>query len=90
MAGIAELLLPALLANVPYALTQTYSGHVGSMAASLAILGAMVIVLVASLVFSRWPHLPADPRTLAGSIYYVARSPRLHVDLHGCELALQN
>ena len=66
-----------------------YSGHVGSTAASLAILGLMVAVLVVSLVFSRWPHLPVDPRTLAGSIYYVSRSGRLREDLCGRRLALE-
>ena len=88
MAGIAELLLPALLANIPYALTQTYDGHVGATAASLAILGIMVILLTASLIFVRWPHLPVDPRTLAGAIYYVSRSERLLADLKGQRLAL--
>ncbi|KAK0644615.1 hypothetical protein B0T16DRAFT_417988 [Cercophora newfieldiana] len=90
MAGAAELLLPALLANVPFALTSTYDGHVGSTAGSLAILGSMVAVLVVTLIFSRWPHLPVDPRTLAGSIYYVSRSARLRADLCGRRLALQS
>ena len=90
MAGAAELLLPALLANVPFALTQTYAGHVGSTIAALILLGAMLVVLVASLVFVRWPHLPVDPRTLAGAIYYVVGSRRLRRDLRGRKLALRD
>ncbi len=90
MAGAAELLLPALLANVPFALTQTYAGHVGSTIAALVLLGAMLAVLVASLAFVRWPHLPVDPRTLAGAIYYVAGSRRLRRDLRGRKLALRD
>jgi len=90
MAGLAELLLPTLLANIPFALTSTYPGHVGSTAASLSILGLMVAVLGASLIFTRWPHLPVDPRTLAGSIYYVSRSERLQADLRGRRLALHS
>ena len=90
MAGAAELLLPALLANVPFALTQTYAGHVGSTIAALVLLGAMLAVLVASLVFVRWPHLPVDPRTLAGAIYYVVGSRRLRSDLRGRKVALRD
>ncbi len=79
MAAVAEVLLPALLANVPFVLTLTYDGHVDGTAGSMAILGVMVVVLLASLAVS-WPHLPVDPRTLAGAIYYVAASPRLQED----------
>jgi len=53
MAGIADIFLPALLANVPFALTQTYRGWMASTSASLAVLAVMVVILVASLLFSR-------------------------------------
>lgn len=88
MTGIAEIFLPALLANVPFALTQTYAGWVTSTAASLAVLSAMVAVLLVSLVFSRWPHMPVDPRTLAGAIYYFSESSKLRGDLYGRRVAL--
>jgi hypothetical protein len=65
---------------VPFALTITYDGHVAGTAGSLAILGAMVLVLLASLAV-KWPPLPLDPRTLAGAMYYVAGSRRLQQDL---------
>ena len=89
LALTAELLLPALLANVPYSLTQTYAGHAASTATALGVLGAMVLVLAASLVGGgRWPHLPVDPRTLAGAVYYVSASPRLRAGVRGLGLAL--
>ena len=53
MAGIADIFLPALLANVPFALTQTCRGWMASTSASLAVLAVMVVILVASLLFSR-------------------------------------
>ena len=90
MAGIAEIFLPALLANVPFALTQTYPGWVASTAATLAVLSAMAAVLLASLGFSRWPHMPVDPRTLAGAIYYFSESTRLRADLCGRRVALMD
>ena len=86
MSGVAELLLPAFLANVPFALTLTYEGHVAATAGSLAVLGAMLVLLLASLMVE-WPHLPVDPRTLAGAIYYAAGSPRLRMDLCGLRLS---
>ncbi len=85
MSGVAELLLPAFLANVPFALTLTYEGHVTATAGSLVILGAMLVLLLASLAFE-WPHLSVDPRMLGGAFYYVAGSPRLRKDL--CRLRL--
>ncbi len=86
MSGVAELLLPAFLVNVGYALTLTYEGHVAATAGSLAVLGAMLVLLLASLAFE-WPDVPVDPRTLAGAIYYVAVSPRLRKDLCGLRLS---
>ncbi|KAK4447973.1 hypothetical protein QBC34DRAFT_408614 [Podospora aff. communis PSN243] len=90
MAGIAEILLPSLLANVPFALTQTYTGWVASTSASLAVLSVMAAVLMGSLLFSRWPHMPVDPRTVAGAIYYFSRSSRMRADLCGSRVALMN
>lgn len=88
--GVAEVFLPVLLANVPFALTQSYDGWVANMAASLAVLAVMALVLLASLVFSRWPHMPVDPRTLAGMVYYVERAMQLRADLCGRRLAMMD
>ena len=69
-------LLPAFLANVPYSLTLTWNTHRACTYATLAILGAMVVVLGASMCIS-WPHMPVDPRTVAGMVYYVTASEEL-------------
>lgn len=79
MAVLSEF-LPVLLSNVPYALTQTLASHTACTAASLAILGAMILVLGASFRV-QWPHMPVDPRSLAGAAYYVADSLVLLRDL---------
>ncbi|KAK5657249.1 hypothetical protein OQA88_3308 [Cercophora sp. LCS_1] len=68
MAVLAEL-LPVLLANIPYALTQTFGTHTTCTYLALVILGAMVMVLGGSLLV-KWPDLPVDPRTLAGAAFY--------------------
>jgi hypothetical protein len=70
---VASEILPIFLSNVPFALTQTYDTYVVSTRVSLGILATMVLVLGASL-FVRWPHMPVDPRTIAGAAYYVAES----------------
>lgn len=36
----------------------------------------MIITLAASFLI-RWPHLPVDPRTIAGAMYYVCDSRML-------------
>ncbi|KAJ2901843.1 hypothetical protein MKZ38_001322 [Zalerion maritima] len=71
--SILSEIMPILLANVPF-------GHVGLIgedpvcgSIALAILSVMVLTLFTSL-FIRWPHMPADPRTVAGATYYVAES----------------
>jgi len=78
--ALAGELLPAFLANVPYSLTLTWDTHLVCTYTSLAILGAMVVVLVASMCVT-WPHMPVDPRTVAGMVYYVAGSEGLLRDV---------
>lgn len=36
----------------------------------------MVLVIVVSF-FVEWPHMPVDPSTIAGAMYYVCDSPIL-------------
>ncbi|KAK0634111.1 hypothetical protein B0T14DRAFT_417711 [Immersiella caudata] len=66
-------LLPAFLANVPYSLTQTLIAHRVCTFTAIAILSVMALVLVASMC-TPWPHIPVDPRTVAGMMYYVVGS----------------
>ncbi len=80
---VASEFLPILLSNIPYALTQTEETHVVCTYVSLAIMAVMVLVLAVSM-FIRWPHMPVDPRTLAGAAYYVADSATLLRDVIDC------
>ncbi|KAF5674174.1 hypothetical protein FHETE_3007 [Fusarium heterosporum] len=66
--------LPILLANVPYSLTQTSEAHDYCSRLSIGILLVMVIAMLCSLLV-KWPDLPVDPRSLAGSLWYVADAP---------------
>jgi hypothetical protein len=72
MALLSEF-LPLLLANVPFNLTQTERTHVVCARITLVIIGIMMITLLASL-FIKWPHMPVDPRSIAGAMYYISES----------------
>ncbi|KUI69366.1 hypothetical protein VM1G_11646 [Cytospora mali] len=70
---LGELFLPVTLSHVPFSLIETYKTQVVCTWISIAILGLMILVLVASF-FIDWPHMPVDPRTVAGAMYYVCDS----------------
>ncbi|CAM1510196.1 Fc.00g005310.m01.CDS01 [Cosmosporella sp. VM-42] len=65
--------MPILLANIPYTLTQTYETHVICARISIGIMGLMLLTLIGSF-FIRFPNMPIDPRSIAGSMYYVSES----------------
>jgi len=69
--------LPILLSNVPFSLTQVEISSIICARLTLGILLLMVLTLVASF-FIKWPHLPVDPRTIAGAMYYITDSYMLH------------
>ncbi|CAK7208420.1 hypothetical protein SBRCBS47491_000086 [Sporothrix bragantina] len=75
--------LPVLLANVPYNVTQTLESSVVCARLVAVLLVLMLLTLLASFVAVRWPALPADPRTIAGAMYYV-------VDSHVLPAALES
>lgn len=70
---LAELCLPVTLSHVPFSAVETYSTQFVSTYLSIAILGLMIIAIVLSF-FIKWPHIPVDPRTIAGAMYYVCDS----------------
>ncbi|EFQ33947.1 uncharacterized protein GLRG_09091 [Colletotrichum graminicola M1.001] len=80
MAILAEF-LPILLTNIPYNLTQTLATHNMCAVASISILALMLATLVASL-FTKWPDMPVDPRSIAGAMYYINES-RMLEDFEG-------
>ena len=65
--------MPILLNNVPFRITQTWVVHLVCTWLSVGILCIMWLVVAASF-FVRWPHLPVDPATVAGAMYYVCDS----------------
>lgn len=70
---LAELGLPVTLSHVPFSNTETWYTQFVCAWLSIAILGFMIIVVASSFLI-RWPHLPVDPRTIAGAMYYVCDS----------------
>lgn len=68
--------LPMFLANVRYSVTLTQRAHLIAVYVSASILFIMIVVMVWSF-FIRWPHMPVDPSTIAGAMYYVHDSTLL-------------
>ncbi|KAH7140703.1 hypothetical protein EDB81DRAFT_723866 [Dactylonectria macrodidyma] len=68
--------MPILLANVPWTLTQTAMTHYVCLRMSVVIMGLMSLTLGVSF-FIRWPHMPVDPRSISGAMYYVSESGML-------------
>jgi hypothetical protein len=61
--------LPAFLANVPY--EAVVEARVSTACTWLAVSALCVMVLlVIWSFFISWPHLPIDPSTIAGGMYY--------------------
>ncbi|KAI1456518.1 hypothetical protein F4805DRAFT_226957 [Annulohypoxylon moriforme] len=65
--------LTIFLSNVPFRVTQTFIVHNICTWAAIGILCIMVLVVVGSF-FIKWPHMPVDPSTIAGAMYYVCDS----------------
>ncbi|KAF3761413.1 hypothetical protein M406DRAFT_233216, partial [Cryphonectria parasitica EP155] len=70
---LAELCLPVTLSHVPFSAVETYMTQVVCTWLSAAILALMSSTLLLSF-FVRWPHMPVDPRTVAGAMFYVCDS----------------
>ncbi|RYO77878.1 hypothetical protein DL764_010169 [Monosporascus ibericus] len=73
LTSILSELLPVLLAEIPFRVSQTYLVHLVTTWSAVGILCIMLLVLVSSF-FVKWPHMPLDPTTVAGAMYYVADS----------------
>ncbi|KAF7539159.1 hypothetical protein G7054_g2387 [Neopestalotiopsis clavispora] len=74
--GVTALLsefLTIFLSNVPYRATQTFLAARICAYGSIGIIATMTLVVVSSL-FVKWPHMPVDPSTIAGAMYYVCDS----------------
>jgi hypothetical protein len=65
--------LTIFLANVPFRVTQTFLVARICTWSAVGILCVMVLVVAGSF-FVKWPHMPLDPSTIAGAMYYVCDS----------------
>ncbi|KAI8634512.1 hypothetical protein F5Y19DRAFT_213645 [Xylariaceae sp. FL1651] len=76
LASIVSESLSIFLSNVPFQVTQTYLVSQMSCWAAVSILSLMVLTVIISF-YIKWPHMPVDPSTIAGAMYYVCDSPVL-------------
>ena len=74
--SIMSELSPAILANMAFRRVGGQGVDVVCAHLSIALLSMMVLTLLASL-FIKWPHMPADPRSVSGMTYYIAESTML-------------
>jgi O-antigen/teichoic acid export membrane protein len=65
--------LPVTLSHVPFSVLETSETQSTCAYLSIAILVIMMVAVAASLAV-RWPHMPVDPRTIAGALYYLCDS----------------
>ncbi len=65
--------LPVTMSHVPFSVLETYQTQYTCAYLSIAILVVMMVAVASSLVVC-WPHMPVDPRTIAGAMYYVCDS----------------
>ncbi|KAK4647826.1 uncharacterized protein QC761_104770 [Podospora bellae-mahoneyi] len=82
IAAIMSEFLPVLLSNVPFSLYQTSAAATACAVLSCLFLAVMLAVLGWSF-WIRYPPMPADPRSIAGMMYYLSQSPTLLADLEG-------
>lgn len=73
---LAELCLPVTLSHVPPSRFYTTSTRITCVYTSIVILVLVLLVIVASFLV-KWPHMPVDPRTIAGAMFYICDSRML-------------
>ncbi|KAI1849346.1 hypothetical protein JX266_004841 [Neoarthrinium moseri] len=73
LTAILSEFLTIFLSNIPYSVTQTWLASRVCAWGSISILATMVLVVAGSFLV-RWPHMPVDPSTIAGAMYYVCDS----------------
>ncbi|KAK0743636.1 hypothetical protein B0T18DRAFT_392377 [Schizothecium vesticola] len=76
LTSIVSEFMTILLSNVPFQITQTYAAHEACMWLTVTSLLLMWVVVVWSF-FMTWPHMPVDPSTIAGAVFYVHDSKML-------------
>lgn len=76
LTSVVSEFMTILLSNVPFQITQTYAAHEACMWLTVTSLLVMWVVVVWSF-FVTWPHMPVDPSTIAGAVFYVHDSKML-------------
>ncbi|CAJ2512122.1 Uu.00g077470.m01.CDS01 [Anthostomella pinea] len=73
LTSILSEFLTIFLGNIPFRVTQTFLVHNICTWTAVGIICIMVLVVLCSF-FLKWPHMPVDPSTVAGAMYYVCDS----------------
>ncbi|KAH7040581.1 uncharacterized protein B0I36DRAFT_311031 [Microdochium trichocladiopsis] len=71
LASLVSEFMPIMLLNIPFGMVKTSITHLIFTWMTVAILICMIFVLASSFVM-HWPHLPIDPSTIAGALYYAS------------------
>ncbi len=79
---LADVCLPVTLSHVPFSLVETFDTSWCAPGSASPSSSAPAAAVAASF-FIRWPHMPVDPRTVAGALYYVCDSHMLDTALDG-------
>ncbi|KAK1829740.1 hypothetical protein QBC39DRAFT_262375 [Podospora conica] len=77
-ANIISKLTPPLLSNVPFSPVQTWLFHQVSTWTAMACLVFLTLVLAYGTLFVKYPHMPIDPGSVAGKMYYLCDSDVIH------------
>jgi hypothetical protein len=78
LANIISKLTPPLLSNVPFSPVQTWLFHQVATWTATGCLGFLILVLGYGALFVKYPHMPIDPGTVAGKMYYLCDSDILY------------
>lgn len=71
LASLVSEFMPIMLLNIPFGMVKTTVVHLIFTWTTVCILISMIFVLASSFVM-HWPHLPIDPSTIAGALYYAS------------------
>ena len=73
-ANILSKLTPPLLSNIPFSPVQTWLFHEVSTWTAISCLAFLTLVLAYGTLFVKYPHVPIDPSSVAGRMYYLCDS----------------
>lgn len=65
--------LPIFLCNTPFRTTQIFVVNRVCTYGAIGVMGIMAVTLIGSF-FIKWPHMPLNPSTVAGAMYYICDS----------------